>query len=229
MPDHDAFPAITDILPPHQPFPPSSSSANAIPNITINISNPSTSTSNTTYAVAQSTRPLAPLPQSNFAHQSSVQQQPCPTYQGQPMTPAQSSKWNFLVVKYGEARVHKHSWEWIRGDFLPFYVYQSVERLTDYWTEWAEGMGGYLPTRELTEVWGARWRRNNGGQRTECGRRKRVIDLVIALSARSNWSTNLAIRFLSEKYEKVYTARKFSDWLTPENVQAVLVAAVTYC
>jgi hypothetical protein len=145
------------------------------------------------------------------------------------MTLTQLAKWNILLTKYGEARVHKHTWEWVQGDFLPFYVYQSVIRLTDYWTEWTEGIGGFLPTRELTEVWGAKWRRNNGGQRTECGRRKKVIDLVTTLSARSNWDIHLALRFLAEKYEVLYTPRKFCDWLKPENVQVVLVAAVTYC
>ena len=145
------------------------------------------------------------------------------------MTPAQLKKWNALIAKYGEARVHQHAWDWVHGDFLPVYLYQSVDRLTDYWTEWAEGIGGYLPTRELTEVWGAKWRRNNGGQRTECGRRKKVIDLVTALSAKPNWDLHLALRFLEEKFEGLYSPRKFCDWLKPENVQAVLVSAATYC
>ncbi len=145
------------------------------------------------------------------------------------MTPAQLTTWNSLIAKYGEAQVHKHTWDWVRGDFLPVYVYQSVDRLTDYWTEWAEGIGGYLPTRELTDIWGARWRRNNGGQRMECGRRKKVIDLVSALSTRPNWNVRLALRFLEEKYEVLHSPRQFSDWLTSENIKAVLIAAVTYC
>lgn len=219
-PAHEAFPPDTNA--PCQPFP--SPTTATIPNITINISNSSTGQ----YAVTAAPRPPTPSPHTNFTN-ISAEQQPCPKYQGQAMTPIQLSKWNSLIVKYGEARVYKHSWEWTHGDFLPFYVYQSVDRVTDYWTEWTEGIEGYLPTRELTEVWGAKWRRNNGGQRTECGRRKRVIDLMTTLSARPNWNINLAIRFLSEKYEKAYTPRKFCDWLKPENVQAVLVAAVTYC
>src|SRR6202167_2427201 len=95
--------------------------------------------------------------------------------------------------------------------------------------EWTDSMGGFLPMRELTEVWGAKWRRNNGGQRTECGRRKRVIDLIVALSARPNWDIKLTLRFLKDKYEELYSPRKFCDWLKSENVQAVLVAAATYC
>lgn len=141
------------------------------------------------------------------------------------MTPVQLTRWNRLLEKYGEARVHKHQWEWIHGEFLPFYLYQPVDCITGYWTEWADGIGGCLSTRELTEVWGAKWRRNNGGQRTECGRRKKVVDLVIALAARPNWDTHLALRFLSEKYEMLYTPRKFCDWLNADHVQAVLVAA----
>lgn len=145
------------------------------------------------------------------------------------MTPAQLAKWKALTTKYGEARVYRHTWDWDQGDFLPVYVYQPANQLTDYWTEWTEGIGGYLSTRELTEGWGAKWRRNNGGMRTECGRRKRVTDLVIALAARPNWDVRLALRFLKEKYEVSYSPRKFSDWLKPDNVQAVLTAAGMYC
>lgn len=109
------------------------------------------------------------------------------------MSQAQLAKWNTLTTKYGEGRVYRHTWDWVQGDFLPVYLYQPADQLTDYWTEWTEGIGGYLSTRELTEGWGAKWRRNNGGQRTECGRRKRVIDLVTALSARPNWDVRLAL------------------------------------
>jgi len=225
---HDTFQAASSSSPP-QPFTPSS--AATIPNITINISNPSAGTpeSGMTYAVAQPTNPLTHSAHSNPIC-NSTQQQPCvPKYQGQPMTPAQLTKWNSLIAKYGEVCVHKHAWDWVDGDFLPVYLYQSVSGLTDYWTEWMEGIGGYLPTRELTEVWGKKWRRNVPGQRTECGRRKRIIDLVSALSARPNWDVRLALRFLKENYGGLYSARNFSDWLKPENVQAVHVAAATYC
>jgi Transcriptional activator of glycolytic enzymes len=99
------------------------------------------------------------------------------------MTPAQLVRWNCLLTKYSEAHVHKHSWEWVQGNFIPFYVYQLVSRLTDYWTEWMEGISGFISMRELTEVWREKWRRNNGGQQTECGRLKKVIDLLTALSA----------------------------------------------
>jgi len=95
--------------------------------------------------------------------------------------------------------------------------------------EWTEGIGGFLSMRELTEGWSAKWRRNNGGQRTECGRRKKVIDLVNTLAAKPNWDIRLALRFLTEKYELKYAPRKFCDWLKPETVQSILVASVTHC
>lgn len=145
------------------------------------------------------------------------------------MTPAQLAKWDPLLRKYGEAQVRMHQWEWARGEFLPFYVYQPVHKITDYWTEWTDGIGGFLPTRELTEVWGAKWRRNNGGQRTECGRRKRVVDLVTMLAAKPNWNVALATRFLSERYEPTFSPRKFCDWLVPGNILIVQAAALSYC
>ena len=58
---------------------------------------------------------------------------------------------------------------------------------------------------------------------------KRVVDLTMALSARPNWDIILALQFLAEKYEPLFTPRKFSDWLVSDNVQAVLVVAVSYC
>jgi hypothetical protein len=223
--NRDAFLPITDVSPPVRSFPPSTA---PIPNITINISNPSAD-SGSAYTVTQSAHPLTTSPCSNLTPNPPLQSSCIPKYQGQSMTPAQLARWNCLLTKYGKAHVHKHSWEWVQGDFIPFYIYQPVGRLTDYWTEWTEGIGGFISTRELTEGWGAKWRRNNGGQRTECGRRKKVIDLVTALSTRPNWNVSLALRFLTERYETRYTPRKFCDWLKPDNVQAVLVAAVTFC
>ncbi|KAH9178186.1 hypothetical protein EDB89DRAFT_1151070 [Lactarius sanguifluus] len=224
---HDTFQAISGTSSP-RPF--ATSPVATSPNITINISSPSTGTptSSLTCAVTQPTQPLMGSAHSNLAHSSTQQQCHIPLYQGQPMTPPQLAKWNSLIVKYGEARVHKHEWDWVQGNFLPIYIYQSVNRLTDYWTEWMRGIGGHLSTRELTEAWGAKWRRNNGTLKTECSRRKKVIDLVTALSAKPNWDVCLALRFL-EKYEALYSPRKFCDWLNAENMQAVLVSAATYC
>jgi len=218
-PEYDACPTTT------QPPPPT-----VVPNITIHISNPSSQQSVSSHSLSDA---LTPIPSmlstcANFPSNPDPQVS-APKYQGQLMTPVQHARWDTLLTKFGEARVHKHQWEWIHGDFLPLYVYQSVDRLTDYWTEWAEGIGGFLSTREMTETWGPKWRRNNGGQRTECGRRKRVIDLVTTLAARPNWDVKKALRFLSEKYEDLYSPRKFCDWLKPDNVQAVLVAAVSSC
>jgi Transcriptional activator of glycolytic enzymes len=212
--------------------PPSSSSsqpsAATAPNITINISNPSAGFPTATISPSAPPLPFSSLTNSSF-EPSPATQTLTPKYQGQPMNAAQLVKWNALVEKYGDARVHKHQWEWVKGDFVPYYIYPSVGRITEYWAEWADGIGGFLSTRELTEAWGAKWRRNNGGQRTECGRRKKVTDLITMLSGRPNWSVNLALRFVSNKYEPLYTPRKFCDWLTAQNVQSVFVAAASFC
>jgi hypothetical protein len=181
------------------PFTTQTQPQSTAPNITIHISNPSYDQLGPSSSEILVPVPLT-LPNSSHDHCVSL-----PKYHEQPMTPVQLIRWDALLVKYGQACVTKHQWEWIHGDFLPFYTYQPVNTITDYWIKWTEGIGGYLSTRELTEVWGAKWRRNNGGQQMECGRRKRVIDLVIALSGRPNWNVKLAIQFLSEKYKKAYT------------------------
>jgi hypothetical protein len=229
VPVQDIGPLMTTTQVP----PPLSSSSSQVsvasaPNIIINISNPSAGLPTATISPSAPPLPFSSLTNSSF-EPSPVTQTLTPKYQGQLMNAAQLVKWDALIEKYGDARVQKHQWEWVKGDFVPYYIYPSVSQITEYWAEWADGIGGFLSTRELTEAWGAKWRRNNGGQRTECGRRKKVTDLVTMLAGRPNWSVNLALRFVSDKYEPLYTPRKFCDWLTAQNVQSVFVAAALFC
>lgn len=214
-----------DSIPPHVFLPTAGISSQAVaatlPSITINFSgtaHPSVSSTSLAHTLMNPALPSL-LPMSA--------EHDVPKYQGQPMTSSQLLKWNELLVRFGDTRISNHQWEWKHGEFLPFYIYQPVDQFMDYWIEWTEGLGGCLSTRELTEMWGAKWRRNNGGQRTECGRRKKVTDLISVLSARPNWDVNLTLRFLSGKYH--LTPRKFSDWLTPANVLSVHAAAASYC
>jgi hypothetical protein len=81
------------------------------------------------------------------------------------------------------------------------------------WTEWPSGLDGHLPVRELEERWGPKWRRNVTGQRTENGRRKKIVDLVVLLSKQQRWDVALALQFLREKYELTYKPRAFADYL----------------
>jgi hypothetical protein len=62
------------------------------------------------------------------------------------------------------------------------------------------GMDGQLSVRELVAGWGARWRHNNAAAKSEATRRKKLITLIERLSAKSNWSNDLALRFLKERY-----------------------------
>jgi hypothetical protein len=136
-----------------------------------------------------------------------------------------------LAKKYGDNRLQTHKWEWISDDWLPYYKYQTVQQISDIWVEWSDGLGGCLSVRELNEEWGARWRRNNAGQKTEWGRRKKVVDLVTELSGKHRWNTKLALRFLAEKYEPRFKARSFCDYLTKDNGRGrgeVLASATLY-
>ena len=67
--------------------------------------------------------------------------------------------------------------------------------------------------RDLNTTWGAKWRRNHSGQKTEAGRRKSVVELVETLSTKPQWNTKLVLRFLHERYEKSMTPHKFIDYL----------------
>jgi hypothetical protein len=114
--------------------------------------------------------------------------------------PALELKWAELTVRFNESQLRRHAWEWVGRDkdWLPIYRYQPVTTISDIWSEWAEGVSGFLSVRDLTERWGARWRRNDAGQRTEASRRKKVIDLVTELSSKHLWNVNLALRFLHD-------------------------------
>ncbi|GLB45440.1 hypothetical protein LshimejAT787_2201030 [Lyophyllum shimeji] len=146
-----------------------------------------------------------------------------------PATPSDpDAKWAALVQRFGETQLRLHFPEWINGEWLPHYKYKALPAITDIWTEWTVGWEGYIPVRVLEEVWDARWRRNVHSQRTEHGRRKKVISLVTELSEKPNWGVKLALRFIAEKYEPRYKPRAFIDYLTSENRASVITAAASY-
>ena len=143
--------------------------------------------------------------------------------------------WVSLVERYGRARLDAHEWEWKDGDWLPHYRYQAVRAITELWTEYTEGLGGHLSTRELKERWGAKWRWNEGGLKTEGGRHAKVTTLIEELAAKRNWSVSLALRFIKEKYETdpayLGKVRAFCDYLQKDRgrgYKAVLEAAARY-
>ena len=78
------------------------------------------------------------------------------------------------------------------------------------------------------ECWGARWRRNDAVQRTEASWRRKVVDLINELLLKHLWNANLTLRFLQDRYEPKYKACSFCDYLTKENRDVVLQAAVGY-
>ncbi|KAJ7668209.1 hypothetical protein B0H17DRAFT_1142560 [Mycena rosella] len=100
---------------------------------------------------------------------------------GMQINKVQLAVWN---GKFDDARLRKHQWEW------------PTSTITAIWDEWASGLNGFLAVRDLEERWGARWRRNNSGQKTEMGRRKKVIQLIEKLAAKPNWNLALALRFI---------------------------------
>lgn len=122
--------------------------------------------------------------------------------------------WDELTTRFKEERLRRHTWEWVSGGLLPFYTFQPVSRITDIWEEHANGLNGYMAVRDLDEHWGARWRRNRDGQRTENCRRKKVVHLIERLALKTNWGVKLALRFVREKYEaNGTTPRAFCTYL----------------
>jgi hypothetical protein len=140
---------------------------------------------------------------------------------------ASQTKWAALVAKYDEGHLKRHQWEWASGDWLPYYRYKHATQISDIWVEWSDGVDGYLSVWDLTECWGARWRRNDAAMKTETSHRKKVIDLMTELSGKPHWDVKLALRFLVEKYEPQYKAHCFCEYLQ-KNKGEVLVVVTFY-
>ncbi|KAK7028398.1 hypothetical protein R3P38DRAFT_923774 [Favolaschia claudopus] len=119
-------------------------------------------------------------------------------------TATQISAWNTLAIKYSDQRLRRHQWDWVEktNSFLPRYTFQRVLKITDIWTEWIEGIGGFLSIRDLNNTWAARWRTGTQTLKNEYGRRKKVIDLINRLAEKPNWNVELALRFIREVYEQ---------------------------
>ncbi|KAK7053517.1 hypothetical protein R3P38DRAFT_3254085 [Favolaschia claudopus] len=145
------------------------------------------------------------------------------------MSREQEAEWCHLAQLYGEDRLRRHEWEAsassskIGKQLIPYYTFQSVSTILDLWVEYSTGANGHLPIRTLDEVWGAHWRRGNRSEANTHCRRSKLWKLVQDLSAKRNWNTDLALRFIREKYQdarepngqaRFSTSRSFCDWLT---------------
>ncbi|KAJ7749846.1 hypothetical protein DFH07DRAFT_961631 [Mycena maculata] len=130
----------------------------------------------------------------------------------------QTAAWNLLSLRYTDARLRRHTWDWIEAmnSFLPKYDFQPVKKITDIWTEWATGLNGFLSIRELEEGWNSRWKRDSRKIKSEWSRRSKVIKLIEGLQKKPNWNLELALRFIRETYEmdrQFNTVRKFCDYI----------------
>ncbi|KAG1726040.1 hypothetical protein EDD22DRAFT_961520 [Suillus occidentalis] len=147
---------------------------------------------------------------------------------------ARQQQWTSLVDRFGVKQLLKHGWEWVSGDYLPLYTFQPVTRITEVWDEYVAGLNGFLAVHDLDERWQAHWRRNISTLWTENCRRKKITALVETLARKPNWSVNLALHFLREKYEThpdLKKPRTFCEYLQKgggTGTKDVLAAAANY-
>jgi len=114
-----------------------------------------------------------------------------------------------LEKRFAPSQLANHAFEWTqtskRSEWLPrysYYLYGTARSPTieDIWTEYQFGIDGCLSVQQLQAGWEARWRRNNGSLKTESTRRGRVTKLIQLLAGKPNWTTDLALRFLSSQF-----------------------------
>jgi hypothetical protein len=145
------------------------------------------------------------------------------------------------LFTYERVAKHQFDWESKHEDWLP--RFESFWRpkgrdltVEDIWREDRFGIEGTFSIQELTARWGARWKRNEPRLKTEAGRRKKIIQLVEDLSGKVNWTNDLALRFLQEKYPidpkstvaHLRTARSFMEYLNKKTKDAILEASKVY-
>jgi hypothetical protein len=137
--------------------------------------------------------------------------------------------WHALVQQFGEVRIRKHQWEWVTSSqtWLPHYRFKTVQKISQIWNEYSDGLDGCLSVRELNATWGPKWKRNIAGLKSEATRRKKLVDLIEKLAAKHRWDTKLALRFVRERYEAKYSPRAFCDYLHT-NLSDVLRVAESY-
>ncbi|KAF4609994.1 hypothetical protein D9613_010503 [Agrocybe pediades] len=112
------------------------------------------------------------------------------------------------IPSVGSEKLVRHQFEWscspkpaIPSEWLPFYTFNTaIKTIEDVWKEWSEGLDGCISVQQLNNRWAARWRRQNEGQKTEAARRKVITTLVTDLAKKPNWTADLALRFLNERY-----------------------------
>jgi hypothetical protein len=69
----------------------------------------------------------------------------------------------------------------------------------------------------LEEEWGPAWRRNHKPKKTERSRRKKVVYLIGKLANKRNWTVDLALRFIQERYELAKTPSGQRAFPTPRS------------
>jgi hypothetical protein len=148
-------------------------------------------------------------------------------------TEAQRLAWTALVTRFGEAKIQNHNPEWIDGlqTWLPHYQFQAISKITDIWTEYNEGLNGFLAVRELNAVWGPKWKRNEGQIKTEAARRNKVVELIEQLMKKPRWNMQLALRFIRNRYEERMTPRAFCVHLQTKGgagLQQVMMDSESY-
>jgi hypothetical protein len=139
------------------------------------------------------------------------------------------SAWEVLAARYGDTRLRAHSWGWVNATktWLPVYRFQSALKIMDIWQEYHDDLNGCLPVRELDVTRTSKWRRNDGGLKTEAAWRNKVVELMEKLMKKPRWDLALALRFIRDRYEGSMTPRKICDEKRVRGL-AVLVAAKSY-
>ncbi|KAJ7262841.1 hypothetical protein C8J57DRAFT_1513088 [Mycena rebaudengoi] len=195
---------LSPFVPTLAPFPPSSTRIPSVP--AAHFLSPSAPTSTGSMITTPTSTPHLVLPPAGVC-----------------LTPSevQVAAWKAMAEKYGEGRLRRHQGEWINSGvkantYRPYYQYQDLAKISDVWSEWVTGLNGHLSTRELEE-----------------GRRKKAVNLITQLAAKRNWTVDLALRFIHDRYElarkpnnqlRFPTVRSFFDYLQKKPDNGALAA-----
>lgn len=140
-----------------------------------------------------------------------------------------------LESKFTPERLRHNSFEWVSrgqngGEWLPKFdafwkpSAHGAPSLEDIWRENEEGIDRRFSIKELTEHWGARWKRNTNGIKVESVRRGKIVSLIRRLASQEGWSIEKAFRFLNARYHipdksvpHLKNLRAFTNYLGEKN------------
>jgi len=150
-----------------------------------------------------------------------------------------------LEAKVSVEKLQWHEFLWVNNAWLPHITEfwkpspTTMPSYDELWQEYDTGIGNRLSLCQLTNIWGARWKRNIASLKVEGSRRLKFVTLVEGLCKKVNgWTPENALEYLNRTYPidssstnrtTFRSSQAFMDWLQKKGVFEEVVNNCTSC